>query len=117
MPFEDTVIPIRAQFAIPTTPTANDDLAEVPEAIVLYPNFPNPFNPTTSIRYALPQAAEVRLAVYDVLGRQVAVLAEGMKPPGEHLVEVDAGRWASGLYFYTIEAAGQKQTQHMMLIK
>ena len=114
---EQSVIPIRAQFATPGTPTAIDDLAEVPEAIVLYPNFPNPFNPTTSIRYALPQAAEVRLVVYDVLGRQVAVLAEGMKPPGEHLVEVDAGRWASGLYFYTIEAAGQKQTQRMVLIK
>ena len=115
-PVRQTVIPIRARFAVPTA-VAVDEAAEVPEQIVLYPNFPNPFNPTTSIRYALPQATEVRLAVYDVLGRQVAVLAEGMKPPGEHRVEVDAGRWASGLYFYTIEAAGQKQTQHMMLIK
>ncbi len=116
MPFEGTVIPIRAQFAIPTA-TAIDDLAEVPEAIVLYPNFPNPFNPTTAIRYALPQATEVRLAVYDLLGREVAVLVEGMKPPGEHQVQVDAGQWASGLYFYTIEADGQKRTQRMVLIK
>ena len=117
MPFEGTVIPIRAQFAIPTTPTAINEEAEVPEAIVLYPNFHNPFNPTTAIRYTLPQATEVRLAVYDLLGREMAVLVEGMKPPGEHLVEVDAGRWASGLYFYTIEAAGQKRTQRMVLIK
>ena len=115
-PVRGTVIPIRAQFAV-FTATSTDDEAEIPEDIALYPNFPNPFNPTTSIRYALPQAAEVRLTVYDVLGRQVAVLAEGMKPPGEHQVAVDASAWASGLYFYTIEAAGQKRTQHMMLIK
>ena len=115
-PVSETVIPIRAQFAV-VTAVATDDEAEVPESIVLYPNFPNPFNPTTSIRYALPQAAEVRLAIYDVLGRQVTVLVEGMKPPGEHVVEVDAGPWASGLYFYSIEAGGQRQTQRMMLIK
>lgn len=115
-PVRETVIPMRAQFAV-VTATATEDLDELPDAITLHPNFPNPFNPTTSIRYALPQTAEVRLAVYDLLGREVAVLVEGLKPPGEHLVEVDAARWASGLYFYTIEAAGQTKTQRMVLIK
>ncbi len=91
--------------------------AEVPGEIALYPNFPNPFNPTTTLSYTLPQQAEVRLRVFDVLGRAVAVLVGGVQPPGEHQVRLDARAWASGLYFYTLEADGQRQTRRMLLIK
>ena len=113
----DRVLPIRATFLVPSMDTASEDEAEAPGEIALYPNFPNPFNPTTTLTYALPQHAEVRLTVYDVLGRQVAVLVEGMQPPGEHQVQLDARTWASGLYFYRLEAAGQHQIRRMLLIK
>ena len=109
-------LPIRAQFAVPTA-TALAPPAETPNGFVLHPNFPNPFNPITTIAYDLPQHAEVRLAVYDVLGREVAVLVEAMQPAGRHEVTVDARAWASGLYVYTVEAAGQRQTRRMVLVK
>ena len=109
-------LPIRAQFAVPTA-TALDTPAETPDGFVLHPNFPNPFNPVTTLTYDLPQHAEVRLAVYDVLGREVAVLVEGMQPAGRHQVRLDARAWASGLYVYTVEAAGQRQTRRMVLVK
>ena len=115
-PVRNTVIPIRARFSVPTA-TAVDGEAEVPEQIALYQNFPNPFNPTTSVRYSLPQATEVRLAVYDLLGREVAVLVDGVETPGEHLVQINASQWASGVYFYTLQTAQQKLTQRMVLIK
>ncbi len=115
-PVAQTVIPMRARFAIPTA-TAVADEAEVPEEIVLYQNFPNPFNPITSVRYSLPRATEVRLAVYDLLGREVAVLVDGMGAPGLYEVQVDAGHWASGVYFYTLQTATQKVTQRMVLVK
>ena len=115
-PVSETVIPIRARFAIPTA-TANEEAAEVPEEIALSQNFPNPFNPTTSVRYSLPNVAEVRLVVYDILGREIAVLADGVKPPGEHIVQIDAGQWASGVYFYMLETPQQTLTQRMVLVK
>ena len=115
-PVRNTAIPIRARFSVPTA-TAVDGEAEVPEQIALYQNFPNPFNPTTSVRYSLPQAAEVHLAVYDLLGREVAVLVDGIETPGEHLVQINASQWASGVYFYTLQTAQQKLTQRMVLIK
>jgi len=113
----ERVLPIRATFLVPPTATGNEDVAEAPGEMALYPNFPNPFNPTTTLSYTLPQQAEVRLRVFDVLGRAVAVLVEGVQPPGEHQVRLDARAWASGLYFYTLEAAGQRQTRRMLLIK
>ncbi len=111
------VLPIRATFSRPDAPTASDEAGELPSRVVLYPSFPNPFNPSTTIGYALPQAAEVRLAVYDVLGRRVALLVDGVQAAGEHRVQVEARGWTSGLYFYTIEAAGQRRTQRMALVR
>ncbi len=114
---QNRVLPFRASFLVPVGPTASDEAGELPSRVVLYPSFPNPFNPSTTIGYALPQAAEVRLAVYDVLGRRVALLVDGVQAAGEHRVQVEAAGWTSGLYFYTIEAAGQRRTQRMVLIK
>ncbi|HMB90796.1 MAG TPA: T9SS type A sorting domain-containing protein, partial [Rhodothermales bacterium] len=115
--FDGLTLPIRASFLVPTGPVANEDEAEVPERIALSQNYPNPFNPTTTIAFALPQTAPVRLAVYDVLGREVAVLVDGVQPAGTHQVQIDARRWSSGMYFYTLEANGQQQTQRMVLVK
>ena len=115
--FDGLTLPIRATFLIPTGPVANEDEAEVPERIALSQNYPNPFNPSTTIEFALPQTAPVRLAIYDVLGREVAVLVDGVQPAGRHQVQVDARRWSSGMYFYTLASGGQQQTQRMVLVK
>lgn len=113
----ERVLPIRATFLVSSQPVANEDAPELPGQLVLDQNYPNPFNPRTSIRYVLPQAGEVTLTVFDVLGREVATLFDGTQPAGAHTVELDAGAWASGMYFYTLEANDQLQTRRMVLLK
>lgn len=111
---EGKVVPIRAQFIVPT---AGEDPAELPSALTLEQNFPNPFNPTTSILFNLPRPAHVRLAVYDAIGRQVAVLVDGSRPAGAHSAQVDATGWSSGVYFYRLETDGASTTRQMILLK
>ncbi len=65
-------------------------------------NFPNPFNPTTTIRFALKQSGRVVLDVFGVRGQKVATLADRSLPAGEHSLRIDASRWASGIYFYRL---------------
>ncbi len=74
-----------------------------PDAFRLDQNFPNPFNPSTQIAYQVPVAANVRLAVFDLLGREVAVLVDGVRPAGAHRVTWNAAGRASGVYFYRID--------------
>src|SRR5690606_3718305 len=91
--------------------------AAIPPAFTLEQNYPNPFNPTTSIRYNVAQGGDVRLAVYDVLGRHVVTLVEGAHTAGTYEVQVDASNWASGMYVYVLEAGGKTHTRKMMLLK
>ena len=84
----------------------------VPLTVTLEQNYPNPFNPSTTISYQLPVVSNVRLAVYDILGREVVVLVNQQEGPGSHSVTFDArggpglgGRLASGVYFYRLESA------------
>ena len=79
--------------------------------------FPNPFNPATRISYHLAAEAHVDLLVYDVLGRQVAILENGVRPPVEHSVAWDASSQASGVYFYRLRAGGFEQTRKFLLLK
>jgi hypothetical protein len=88
-----------------------------PGGYVLYQNHPNPFNPTTRIRYALPQAGDVELRVYDGLGRVVATLAEGRREAGEHDVEFDAKGLPSGLYTYRLQAGDAVITKKLLLLR
>jgi hypothetical protein len=88
-----------------------------PENFGLSQNYPNPFNPTTAIGYQLPKASYVNLAVYDVSGRKVFELAEGLRAAGVHEVTFDAVNFASGLYFYRLEAGDFKAVRKMVLIK
>jgi hypothetical protein len=114
--FEDRVAPIRATFTIDTS-TASDANPVLPSAVALEANYPNPFNPQTSIAYSLPSPGAVRLAVHDVLGRQVALLVDGARPAGRHEVSFDGSGLTSGLYLYTIEALGVRTTRSMLLLK
>ncbi|MEM6647999.1 MAG: T9SS type A sorting domain-containing protein, partial [Bacteroidota bacterium] len=90
---------------------------DLPQDYALEANYPNPFNPTTSIRYALPQTSEVRLVVYDVIGREVARLVEGEQEAGWHTISFDGRGLASGMYVYRLEAGDFKQVQRMTLLK
>jgi len=89
----------------------------LPAEYQLCQNCPNPFNPITSIEYALPQAVKVRLAVYNTLGQEVAVLLDGLQPAGFHTVEFNAGTLSSGIYFYRLEAGDFSDMKKMALIK
>ena len=91
--------------------------ADLPTQFILAGNYPNPFNPATTIRYALPQAEQVRLAVYDLLGREVALLVDGNMAAGEHAVVFEAAGLPSGTYLYRLEAGSFSQTRRFILLK
>ncbi len=95
----------------------NTESEELPTEVVLWGNYPNPFNPETTIRYALPQAGNIRLAVYDLLGHEVAVLVDEPKPAGHHATRFDAGDLPSGAYVYRLQAQDKIMVQIMMLVK
>ena len=83
----------------------------------LYDNYPNPFNPTTTIEYSIPRSSEVTLKVYDLLGREVNVLVDGRQNAGLHKVVFNAGNLASGVYIYKIEAGKFADHKKFILIK
>ena len=87
-----------------------------------YPNYPNPFNPTTQIRYDLPEEQNVTIAIYDVIGRKIRSLMNTSQTAGYHSVRWDAKNdigegVAAGMYIYTIQAGEFKDTKKMVLIK
>lgn len=89
-------------------------------AIVSYglgQNYPNPFNPATTISYALPVSGQVSLKVYDMLGKEVATLVNGVRPAGMNTAAFDASSIPSGMYFYTLRTAGFSATKKMLLVK
>jgi hypothetical protein len=89
----------------------------VPRTWTLLPNYPNPFNPTTSIRFGMPETARVRLSVYDLLGREVAVLVEGILQAGWHSATWRADNLPSGVYLYRLAAGEFSQHRTMLLLK
>lgn len=88
-----------------------------PERFLLSPAYPNPFNPITTIGFALPQAARVSLIVYDVSGRIVATLVNGWREAGNHEVTFDAGELPSGVYLAKLEAGNFSAVQKLVLLK
>ena len=102
----------------PSTGTAADAAeTRLPDAYRLAPNYPNPFHATTRITFALPVQTHARLTVFDALGREVAVLIDGVKPPGQHAVSWDARTLPSGTYFYRLEAGGRFLTRTLLLLR
>jgi hypothetical protein len=90
---------------------------EVPGTLDLETNYPNPFNPVTTIGYTLPRQADVRLEVFDVLGRRVALLAVGPRSAGRHEVSFDAANLAGGVYLYRLMVGSVTETRTMTLLK
>jgi hypothetical protein len=99
------------------TSVSHPPAAAVPTQFVLEQDYPNPFNPTTVVRYQVPVAGNVRLIVYDLLGREVATLVNERKEPGSYTVRFDASGLASGAYLYRLQAGGFAETRKMILIK
>jgi hypothetical protein len=112
-------------------PTGIEDITQAPASFELLQNYPNPFNPSTTIEYSLPvvktqHAASphsnngllpVKLVVYDILGREVAVLVDGYKHAGNYKVSFNAESLTSGVYFYTLKAGNFVESKKMILLK
>ena len=90
---------------------------ELPTEVALMGNYPNPFNPQTTIDYALPKAGDVSLIVYDMLGREVDVLLDGPQAAGRHTVRFGANHLPNGTYVYRLVAADKTITRTMVLVK
>ena len=104
-----------ATLKIPTGITLKE--GEIPKHFTLLQNYPNPFNPSTIIRFELPKSSEVRLSVYDILGREVSVLVNERRDVGVHEVKFDGSDLASGMYFYRLQAGDFVQTRKLLLLK
>jgi hypothetical protein len=108
--------------AIALDPDAIAAIAEkgagaIPTAFALEQNYPNPFNPTTTIRFNIADHANVMLTVYDVIGREVARLADGMHQAGTYTVQFDASTMSSGVYYYKLSAGTFTDIKKMMILK
>jgi len=97
--------------------TSNNLEADLPFSVTLNQNYPNPFNPETIIRFELQNSQNIKLAVYDQLGREVSVLINGRKPSGIHSEIFNAGNLSSGVYFYRLDFEAGALTRKMLLIK
>jgi N-acetyl-anhydromuramyl-L-alanine amidase AmpD len=97
--------------------TANFEKEPIPQNFALHQNYPNPFNSTTIITFEIPEKSHVKLAVYDILGREVKTLIDQNLEPGKYKVNFDANDLPSGVYFYTLKAPKFVKTNKMLLIK
>ncbi|MBZ0184505.1 MAG: T9SS type A sorting domain-containing protein [Melioribacteraceae bacterium] len=89
----------------------------VPIVFNLDQNYPNPFNPTTSIKYSVPSSEHVSLKVFDILGREIAVLVNEQKSAGTYTISFDAAELSSGVYFYRLNSGNNIQIKKMLLVK
>jgi hypothetical protein len=97
--------------------TTNFEKEPIPQNFALHQNYPNPFNSTTIITFEIPEKSHVKLAVYDILGREVKTLIDQNLEPGKYKVNFDANDLPSGVYFYTLKAPKFVKTNKMLLIK
>lgn len=104
-------------FSINSTLTSLEDDLNAPKEFSLGQNFPNPFNPSTSIQYNVKEASQVTLKVYDMIGNEVAILVNEVKPAGSYTVSFDASQLSSGVYLYKMTAGNFVQTRKLVLMK
>lgn len=89
----------------------------LPVKFNLYQNYPNPFNPVTNIKFDVPKSSFVTIKIYNVLGKEVAVLLNEIKSAGSYAIDFDASHISSGVYFYRIETESFSETKRMMILK
>lgn len=118
-PVEDiAAFPLQEQWEFSATQSdVPDTRAELPSEFMLYPNYPNPFNPSTTLQFDLAKAGDVKLTVFDVLGKEVATLVDGRMNAGVHSVRFDGEKFASGVYFARLSAGELAMTRKMVLLK
>jgi hypothetical protein len=107
--------PIRFTYDIIVGISSNTN--EIPVKFKLYNNYPNPFNPVTKIKFDLPNTSNVKLFVYDVLGREISRILDGELKAGKYEADFDASNLPSGVYFYRLITDGYNDTKKMLLIK
>jgi len=103
------------QTGAPTS--TQEENSEIPDKITLQQNYPNPFNPSTNIQFGLPETQRVTISVYDMLGREVAVVFDGIKSQGYHTVNFDAAALSSGVYLYRLTTGNNSIVKKMTLVK
>jgi len=102
-----------------TRPTSvnENNLNVIPTKFELAQNYPNPFNPSTTISYQLPSNSFTTLKVYDMLGKEVALLVNEEQKTGSYSVQFNAIKLSSGIYFYRLQAGNNFETKRMILLK
>ncbi|MDD8017512.1 MAG: carboxypeptidase regulatory-like domain-containing protein [Bacteroidota bacterium] len=106
-----------ANFTINSVLSVSTNSSVQPKSYALAQNFPNPFNPSTTISYTLPASGNISLKVYNIVGQEVMTLVNGYQNSGEYRATFDAKGLASGIYFYRLQAGSFNQVKKMMLIK
>ena len=99
------------------TPTGINTGLQAPAEYMLSQNYPNPFNPVTSINYSIATAGNVKLTIFDLLGKEVSVAVNEYKTAGNYSVNFNGGSLSSGMYYYKLESGNYSETRKMMLIK
>ena len=108
---------ISNSFTIQATSVSVKLKGNSPETFTLYPNYPNPFNPITTISFILPQPEQTALIIYNILGQEIIRLVDGKYDAGNHQVTWDASNVSSGIYFYRLQAGDFVETRKMVLLK
>jgi hypothetical protein len=104
-------------FTIASSISGSELQGILPSSYALSQNYPNPFNPTTTIQFAIPQPGSVTLTIFDVLGREIASLADGFRNAGIYSVTWNATNVASGIYFYRLNAGTFTATKKLILLR
>lgn len=119
---DSTDVAVRVRTSPTLDVAVGDEPTPVPYGFELYNNYPNPFNPTTTIRYVLERRSHVEIAIYNVLGRKICSLVNGVRSAGEHSIvwdgkDSDGNPAASGLYLYRLRAGDRIDSKKMLLLK
>ncbi|MDP4173318.1 MAG: T9SS type A sorting domain-containing protein, partial [Bacteroidota bacterium] len=88
-----------------------------PDHFTLEQNYPNPFNPSTTIKYSIPVSGNIKLSVYNILGKEVLTLVNGYKEVGTYLVQLNASSLPSGIYVYSIQSGQYRESKKMTILK
>lgn len=112
-----SVVPVQDYASVHFGPTGVHDGDALPVEFSLKQNYPNPFNASTTIQFSLPEASDVSIVIFDILGRQIETLVSGSQSAGEHSIIWNADNQPSGVYFYRIQAGNFSDQKSCLLLK